>query len=150
MARLKSAAFLAVLLIPFATQAQDKTTRQAERRIATILTEFNVEMREYERELKYFQHVPEFKALLDLHTRIVTQSAEMKKLDTEGRGSGSAVLELAREMDRTVRQLDTGTGRLEQRARSVASTEDRTVAGRMKSHAAQMVKTVDQLIALFR
>ena len=33
----------------------------------------------------------------------------MSKLDTEGRGSGPAILELAREMDRTARKLDAGT-----------------------------------------
>jgi hypothetical protein len=151
MQRLKWAAFLAVLgLAPITAHAQDKQTRQAERQIAAILTEFNEEMRGYERELKYFQRVAEFKSLAELHAQLVAQAAQMAKLDTAGRGSGPAILQLAREMDQTVRKLDVGTGGLEQRAKAVASGEDRAVAERMRTHANAMVRTTDRLLALFR
>jgi len=151
MRRLKWAAFLAVLgLTPIVSHAQDKQTVQAERRIAVVLTEFNEEMRGYERELKYFQRVAEFKPLSELHAQLVGQAAQMAKLDTAGRGSGPAILELAREMDRTARKLDVATGSLEQRAEAVSSREDRTVAERMRTHANAMVRTTDKLIALFR
>ena len=64
MRRWKWAALLAVLGLTSSTShAQDKKTEQAERRIALILTEFNEEMRGYERELKYFQRVADFKPL---------------------------------------------------------------------------------------
>jgi len=151
MQRRKWAVFLAVLgLAPITAHAQDKQTRQAERQIAVILTEFNEEMRGYERELKYFQRVPEFKPLSELHAQLIGQVAQMSKLDTAGRGSGPAILQLAREMDQTARKLDVATGGLEQRAEAVSSREDRAVAERMRAHANAMVRTTDKLIALFR
>ena len=151
MQRRKWAAFLAVLgLTSITAHAEDKTTVQAERRIAAVLTEFNEEMRGYERELKYFQRVPEFKPLSELHTQLIGQVAQMSKLDTAGRGSGPAILQLAREMDQTARKLDVATGGLEQRAEAVSSREDRAVAERMRAHANAMVRTTDKLIALFR
>jgi hypothetical protein len=151
MRRRKWAAFLVVLgLTPITAHAQDKQTKQAERQIAAILTEFNEDMRGYERELKYFQHVAEFKPLSELHAQLIAQVAQMSKLETEGRGSGPAILQLAREMDQTVRKLDVATGSLEQRAKAVSSREDRAVAERMRAHANAMVRTTDKLLALFR
>ena len=78
------------------------------------------------------------------------QAVQVNKLGAQGPGSGPAVLEVAREMDRTARQLDAATIRLEKRAETVSSSEDRTVAQRMKAHSDNMVRTVDKLISLFR
>jgi hypothetical protein len=151
MRRRQCLAFLAVVcLAPASSHAQDRETRQAERKIARVVNELNVEMRGYERELKYFQRVPEFKPLYELRTQLVNQSEEMIKLDNLGRGSGPAVIKLAGEMDRTARKLDAETGGLERRARAVSRQEDRTVAERMKVHSDAMVKTIDRLGTLLR
>jgi hypothetical protein len=151
MRRRNWAAFLAVLCLPSLTShAGDTKTEQAHRQITEILTEFNGILREYERDLKYFQRVPEFKQLFDLRNELVNQVARMNKLSGSGPGAGPAVFELAREMDRTARKLDSATGQLEKRAEAVAHKEDRAVAERMKTHADTMVKSVDRLAALFR
>jgi hypothetical protein len=151
MRRLNSASLLALLtLVPAAAYAQDKPTAQAVRKIDRILTEFNDEMRGYERELKYFQRVPEFAPLLELRSQLLAQAMQIRQLDTAGRGSGPAILEAAREMDRTVRQLDAQTSRLQKHADAVSKAEGRVVAARMLTHANRMVKIVDQLIVMFR
>jgi hypothetical protein len=151
MRRRRWMAFFALLCVaPVVSHAQDKESKQAKRKIAEVLSEFNEEMRGYERELKYFQRVAAFRPLFDLHAQLLGQAAQMRKLEMAGRGSGPVVLELAREMNRTARQLDAATATLEKRAEAVSSRQDRAVAERMKKHADTMVKTLGQLVAMFR
>jgi hypothetical protein len=135
---------------PVLSYGQDRETRKARRKIAEVLSDFNEQMRGYERELKYFQRVAAVRPLFDLHAKLMGQAAQMRKLESAGRGSGRAVLQLAREMNKTARELDGVTTNLEKRAEAVSSRQDRAVAARMKSHANNMVKTLEELVAMFR
>ncbi len=149
--RLRTTALLAVLaLAPAASQAQDKKADQAAKKVSVVLAEFNGELREYERELKYFQRAPEAAPLLELRRQLVQQAADMNTLTSSGRGSGPAVLKLARDMDRVSRKLDVTTGELEKRAKAVSKDTDRAAAARMKGHADLLVKTIDKVIVMFR
>ena len=74
----------------------------------------------------------------------------MRKLETAGPGSGPAILELAREMNRTAAELDVATTRFEKRAEVVAGRDDRAVARRMKTHSDHMVRILRELVAMFR
>lgn len=151
MRRRRWMALLALFCVaPVVSHAQDKESRQAKGKIAEVLSQFHEQMRGYERELKYFQRVAAFRPLFDLHAQLLGQAAQMRQLETAGRGSGPAVLELARQMNRTARQLDAATAAFEKRAEAVSSREDRAVAARMKNHADTMVKTLEQLVAMFR
>jgi hypothetical protein len=106
---------------PVVSHGQDKESRKAKRKIAEVLSDFNEPMRGYERELKYFERVAAFRPLFDLHAKLRGQAAQMRQLETAGRGSGRAVLDLAREMNRTARQLDAATAAFEKRAEAVSS-----------------------------
>lgn len=144
------AVFAVLCVVPVVSNAQDKETRKAKRKIAEVLTDFNGQMQGYQRELKYFERVAAFRPLFDLHTKLLGQAAQMRKFEAAGRGSGPAVLELAREMNQTARQLDAATTNFEKRAEHVSSRQDRVVAERMKVHANNMVRTLEELVAMFR
>lgn len=149
--RLRTTTLLAVLVLaPVAAQAQDKKADQAAKKVSAVLAEFNGELREYERELKYFQRVPEAASLLELRRQLVEQAAAMNTLTSAGRGSGPAVLQLAKDMDRVSRKLDVTTGELERRAKAVSKEGDRVVAARMKGHSDSLVKAIDKVIVMFR
>lgn len=135
---------------PVVSYGQDSETRKARRKIAEILSDFNEQVRGYERELKYFERTAAFRPLFDLHASLMGQAAQMRKFESAGRGSGPAVLQLAREMNRTARELDAATINFEKRAEAVSSRQDRAVAARMKTHANNMVKTLEELIGMFR
>jgi hypothetical protein len=151
MRRLRRTALLAVLcLTPAVAHAQNRNARGAERQIDAVMAEFNEELRGFERDLKFFERVPEFKPMFEIRNRLVGQAAEMTRLDKAGTGSGPAIREIAREMDREARELGAISGLLRKRADAVASTEDRRVADRLKGQADLMVKSIDKLAALFR
>ena len=124
--------------------------RAAERQIDTVLKEFNEELRGFERELKYFDKVREFKPMLDLRNQLVNQSNEMLRLEQAGPGSGPKIRELVRAMDHETRELSAMSGVLRKRADTVSSTKDQEVADHLKRHAEEMVKSIDKLANLFR
>ena len=128
--------------------AQTRKAARAERRIAAVVADFDGELRAYERELKHFQRVPEFESLMGLRNALVAQSSRLKGLETTGPGSGPAVLAQALELDRTARELDAATGRLEKRAAAAPARDDRQVAGRMKAHADAMVRASAELVGM--
>jgi hypothetical protein len=137
-------------LTPAVTQAQNKETRSAERQIDTVLKEFNESLRGFERELKYFDKVREFRPMLDLRNQLVNQSNEMLRLEQAGPGSGPKIRELVRAMDHESRELSAMSGILRKRADAVSSAKDQEVADRLKAHAEEMVKSIDKLATLFR
>ncbi len=148
---LKWAALLSAFCVtPTAAHAQFNKAERAEKRIAAIMTEFNEEMRGYERELKFFHDVPEHKSLLDTRNKLVGQSARMTELELSGTGAGPAIRDLAGQMDLTSRELKLGTDRLDQRAGAGAPKEVRRAADKLKAHADRMVKTIDKVVAMFR
>jgi hypothetical protein len=150
MRRRTALTLLAVLcLAPAATQAEDRKTKQAEKKLSALLKEFDGELRDYEKELKYFSKAPEAESLLELRKELVEQSAEMNKLEKVGKGSGPAILKLAEEMDATATRLDKETAALERRAKAVAKKTDRAVADRMRGHADSLVKSIEQMIKMF-
>jgi hypothetical protein len=147
MRRLSWTALLAVLcLTPAVAHAQNRTARGAERQIDAVIAEFNEELRSFERDLKHFERVSEFKPMFEIRNRLVGQAAEMTRLDRAGPGSGPAI----REMDREARELSAISGLLRKRADAVASSEDQRVADRLKGQAELMVKSIDKLATLFR
>jgi hypothetical protein len=151
MRRLICTALLALLcLTPAVAHAQTKEARRAERQIETVLKEFNEALRAFERELKYFDKVREFKPMLDLRNQLVNQSDEMLQLDQAGPGSGPKIRELFRAMDHETRELSAMSGVLRKRADTISSTKDQEVADRLKLHAEEMVKSIDKLAPLFR
>ena len=140
-----------VLLIGFLAPATATAqSPKAARKVAELMTEFNTEMRGYERELKYFQRVPAQKPLLELHNVLVAQAGKIMELDGAGKGTGPAILDLARQMDRGTRQLVADTIQFEKRTDVVGSGEARVIAKRMKLHSESMVRAVDRLIGMFR
>lgn len=139
-----------IALVPVSARGQSGETRRAQRKVAEIVTEFDVQLRGYERELKYFERTREFRPLLELRNRLVEQAAELAQLDRGGRGQGPAILRVAREMDHVARRLDAETRVLEKHADAVSSAEGKAVAARMRDHADAMVRTIDQLIGMFR
>ena len=151
MRRVSWTALLALLcLTPSVAHAQNKEARRAERQIDTVLKEFNEALRGFERELKYFDKVREFKPMLDLRNQLVNQSTEILQLDQAGPGSGPKIRDLVRAMDHESRELSAMSGVLRKRADTVSSTKDQEVADRLKLHADEMVKSIDKLAALFR
>jgi hypothetical protein len=148
MRRLGRNALLTLLcLSPVVAHAQN---RGAVRQIDGIIAEFNEELRSFERDLKYFQRVREFGPMFEIRNQLVGQAAEMVRLDKAGPGSGPAVRELAREMDREARELSAMSGVLRKRADAVSSTEDQRVADRLKAQAELMVRSIDKMANLFR
>ena len=137
-------------LAPVVSHGQDKEARKARRTINEVLSEFGDENKGYQRELKYFDHVAASRPLSEIHAKLLAQATQMRKLEAAGPGSGPAILELAREMNRTVGELDVATTRFEKRAEAVSSRKDREVAERMKHHTDKMVPIVKELIAMFR
>jgi hypothetical protein len=151
MRRLSCTALLALLcLAPAVAHAQNKEARSAERQIDTVLKEFNEALRGFERELKYFDKVREFKPMLDLRNQLVNQSNEMLRLEQSGPGSGPKIRELVRAMDHEARELSALSGVLRKRADTISSTKDQEVADHLKLHAEEMVKSIDKLASLFR
>ena len=148
MLRLTCATVLVIsFLAPATAHAQSP---KAARKVAELMTEFTTEMRGYERELKYFQRVPAQKPLLELHNVLVAQAGKIMELDGAGKGTGPAILDLARQMDRGTRQLVADTIQFEKHADVVGSGEARVIAKRMKLHSESMVRAVDKLIGMFR
>src|SRR3954454_8900556 len=144
-------ALLALLcLTPAVAHAQNKEVRGAERQIDTVLKEFNVALRGFERDLKYFDKVREFRPMLDLRDQLVNQSNEMLRLEQSGPGSGPKIRDLVRAMDHESRELSAMSGVLRKRADTISSTKDQEVADRLKQHAEEMVKSIDKLATLFR
>ena len=137
-------------LAPAVAHAQNKNVRSAERQIDTVMTEFNEDLRGFERELKYFDKVREFKPMLELRNQLVGQSAEMLRLEKSGPGHGPQIRELVRAMDHEARELSAMSGVLRKRADTISSTKDQEVADHLKGHADQMVKSIDKLATLFR
>jgi len=151
MRRLSCTALLALLcLTPAVAHAQNKEARSAERQIDSVLKEFNEALRGFERELKYFDKVREFRPMLDLRNQLVNQSNEMLRLEQAGPGSGPKIRELVRAMDHETRELSAMSGVLRKRADTISSTKDQEVADRLKLHAEEMVKSIDKLATLFR
>jgi hypothetical protein len=137
-------------LTPAVAQAQNKEARRAERQIDTVLKELNEALRGFERELKYFDKVREFKPMLELRNQLVNQSNEMLQLEQAGPGNGPKIRELVRAMDHESRELSAMSGVLRKRADTVSSTKDQEVADHLKLHAEEMVKSIDKLATLFR
>jgi hypothetical protein len=137
-------------LTPAVAHAQNREARSAERQIDTVLKAFNEELRGFERELKYFDKVREFKPMLDLRNQLVSQSAEMLQLAESGPGSGPKIRDLVRAMDHETRELSALSGVLRKRADTISSTKDQEVADRLKAHAEEMVRSIDKLATLFR
>jgi hypothetical protein len=144
-------ALLALLcLSPAAAHAQNRDARGAVRQIDAVMAEFNEELRSFERDLKYFHKVRDFGPMLEIRNQLVGQAAEMVRLERSGPGSGPAIRELAREMDREARELSAKSGVLRKRADTASSAEDQRVADRLKTQADLMVKSIDTLATLFR
>ena len=145
------AALLAVLcLTPDAAHAQSRKAARAERKIAAVMTDLREEMRVYNRELDFFRRVPEYKPLSDLRNRLDTQAVRVVELETAGPGSGPALRELAREMERTAREMRALTVRLDTRAEAGAPKDVRRVADRLNEQAGQIVRTIDRFAVMFR
>jgi hypothetical protein len=139
-----------LFLVPSVGKAQGKQQKQAERKIVVLMGAFNEAIRGYDRELKYFERVPESRALLELRNSLVKHSTRISQLDVAGTGSGPAILETAREMERASRQLSAQTGQLRKRADVIGTLDARNVADRMKGHADTMGRTADQVVTMFR
>ena len=92
-------ASLAILCLSGGTLlAQDKRIRQAERKLSAILKDLGDDLRSYDVGLKHFEKVAEAPPLAAACRELVGQADKMSELEKAGRGSGPAVLKLAREM----------------------------------------------------
>ncbi len=120
---LPACAALLLLILPATAHAQGKQKKQAERKVAVLMGEFDNAIRGYDRELKYFDKVPEHRPLLELRNTLVKQSVRISQLDHAGTGSGPAILETAREMERASRQLSAQTGLLRKRADAIGTPD---------------------------
>ena len=148
--RLALASLVIVFLGSATLVAQDKKTKQAEKKLSTILKEFDDDLRAYDKELKHFQRVPIARPLMDTRKELVDQAIKMSELEKAGRGSGPAIRTLAKEMKATAVNLDKGTLKLENHAKTVAGKADRAAATQMRKNADSMIAAIDKMIDMFR
>ena len=94
--------------------------------------------------------MPEAKTLMDTREELVEQAIKMAELEKAGKGSGPAILTLAKEMKATAVTLDKGTVKLENHAKTVAGKGDRAAATQMRKNADSMIAAIDKMLDMFR